>query len=87
MILLELRNKSIAFSSAHKKKENILLTDLEKEIKILEETDASANYETILSKQNELKQIRENRLKGTLIRPRARWLEQGEKPTTFFFVI
>ena len=35
-------------------------------------------------KQNQIKTIRENRLKGTLIRSRAKWIEQGEKPTNYF---
>jgi len=35
-------------------------------------------------KQTELKCIREKLLQGMIIRSRARWIEQGEKPTKYF---
>ena len=30
------------------------------------------------------KKIREKKLEGTMIRARARWVEQGEKPSSYF---
>ena len=84
MILLEVRSKSISFSSALKKKENVLVKTLEKEIKILEDRDASGNYDDIQSKQTELKSIRETKLRGMLIRSKARWIEHGERASNYF---
>ena len=54
------------------------------EIKVLETTDAEANFDLIKTKHDELKLLREKKLKGTLIRSRARWVEQGDKPTSYF---
>ena len=54
------------------------------EIKVLETINPEANYDLIKSKQDELKVIREKKLQGTLIRSRARWVEQGEKPSKYF---
>lgn len=35
--------------------------------------------------QNELNAITTQRLNGAKIRSRAQWIEEGEKPTSFFF--
>ena len=35
-------------------------------------------------KKEDLQRIREKRLHGILIRSRARWIEQGEKPSKYF---
>ena len=60
------------------------MNSLISEIKVLETTDPEANYDLIKTKQDELKLFREKQLQGTLIRSRARWVEQGEKPTKYF---
>ena len=38
----------------------------------------------IKTKEEDLRSIREKRLHGTLIRSRARWVEEGEKPSKYF---
>ena len=68
-----------------KKKEKSLLEQLETDIKNLEQSDAVKNFDNIKIKHDEIKDIRENKLKGTLIRSRARWIDQGEKPSKYFF--
>ena len=78
------RSKTIAFSSALKKQEIDKVKQLETEISQLDKTDPITNFEIIKEKQGELIKIREKRLEGTLIRSKARWLEQGEKPTNYF---
>ena len=83
-LLLEIRSKTISFATAVKKKENIEMKSLISEIKVLETTDPESNYDLIKTKQDELKLFREKQLQGTLIRSRARWVEQGEKPTKYF---
>ena len=83
-LLLEIRSKTISFAIAVKKKENVEMKALISEIKVLEINDPESNYDLIKTKQDELKVIREKKLQGTLIRSRARWVEQGEKPTKYF---
>ena len=40
--------------------------------------------DTLIEKQNELENIRKHRLRGQIVRPRAKWIEEGEKPSTYF---
>ena len=84
ILLLEIRSKTIAFSTAIKKDENKRLEKLESEILSLENSDPGANFDLIKEKQSELNDIREHRLKGTLLRSRARWIEKSEKPSNYF---
>ena len=67
-----------------KRTENDKIASLESEIKQLEQENNSLNFDLKISKENELKSLREKKLKGVLIRSRARWLEHGEKPSNFF---
>ena len=84
ILLLEIRSKTIAFSSALKKQENRETKELEVEINNLEKSDPTGNYEEVKIKQEKLRLIREQKLKGTIIRSRARWIDQGEKPSKYF---
>ena len=84
VILLESRSKTIAFSSAIKKNYLNLEKDLETQIKDLENNDPENNIENLKMKKDQLQLIREKKLKGTLIRSRARWVEQGEKGSRYF---
>ena len=36
------------------------------------------------TEKNELLEIRKKKLKGKFIRSRAKWIEEGEKPTKYF---
>lgn len=38
----------------------------------------------LTSKQNELQNIRKERLKGQCLRSRSKWIEEGEKPSKYF---
>ena len=84
VILLESRSKTIAFSSAVKKKDINLEKELETQIKHLEYSNLETHFETIKNKKEQLQLLREKKLKGTLIRSRARWVEQGEKGSRYF---
>ena len=57
---------------------------LEEEIAHLDKTNSVENFETMQEKQRELNKLREKRLEGTMVRARARWIEQGEKPSKYF---
>ena len=84
MLLIEIRSKTISFSTALKKKEKSDIAILTAEIKVLEDMDPTKNFDTIKTKQDELKLIREKQLQGNFIRSRARWVEQGEKASRYF---
>ena len=43
------------------------------------------NINLITQKKIELEEIRKHKLRGSLIRSRAKWITQGEKPTNYFF--
>jgi hypothetical protein len=46
------------------------------------------NAETIITELNEakhdLEEIRNKKIKGCFVRTKARWIEEGEKPTKYF---
>ena len=84
MILLDIRSISIAFSTALKKKDNDTMSKLESQIKNLENSDPTKHFEEINSMKVELQEIREKKLRGSLIRSRARWIEHGERASKYF---
>ena len=84
MLLLESRSKTIAFSSAMKKNEIKIEKNLDSEIKHLENTDPERNFELLKTKKEELQSLREKKLRGTLIRSRAKWIDQGKKTSKYF---
>ena len=84
ILLLEIRSKTVAFSSALNKKDKDKVKLLEEEIAHLDKINSVENFETIQEKQRELNKLREKRLEGTMVRARARWIEQGEKPSKYF---
>ena len=84
IMLLNSRSLSISFSSALKKKEESEIQQLENKIKELENVDIVQNFETINVLKKELQDYRENKLKGSLIRSKTKWVEQGEKPSKYF---
>ena len=84
MILLNARSTSISMSSAIKKKERAKTEYLEKQINELEFNDPILNQDEIIKLKNELKEFREQKLKGSLVRSKAKWIEEGEKPSRYF---
>ena len=84
MLLLEIRNTTISFSSALKKKEREKEKDLEHAISIMEKESQEDNYDRIIELKEELQEIRGKRMRGMLIRSRARWIEDGEKASKYF---
>ena len=62
ILLLEIRSKTVAFSSALNKKDKDKVKLLEEEIAHLDKTNSVENFETMQEKQRELIRIREKRL-------------------------
>ena len=81
-LMMELRGKSISFSSFITKQNKSREANLMKEIEDLEKNN---EISVILeNKKIELEQIRKNKIQGSLIRSKAKWVEKGEKPTQYF---
>ena len=83
MLLMEIRGKTISYSAYRKKKEKEKEDSLVKEISSLEKS-TEINSDLLEAKQEELENIRKEKIKGIIIRSRVRWAEEGEKPTKYF---
>ena len=84
ILFLRIHRETIKFSTTRKKLsiqlENTLLNDIE----TLEASESQLNTDLIEDKKKELDEIRNNKLKGNMVRSRLQWLHEGEKPSKFF---
>ena len=80
---MEIRGKSIAYSSYNKKQDKVLEDNLLKEIDNLEKEE-NIDYEKLERKQSELENLRQKKMEGVKIRSRARWICEGEKVSKYF---
>lgn len=80
---MEIRGVTISYSSFKKKQrdkqERSLLEDIEKL-----ESNPHVNIDLVSEKKLELEGLRKEKLQGHVIRSRAKWVEEGEKPTKYF---
>ena len=83
MLLLEIRGKTISYSSYLKKQTKHTEENILKEIADIE-TMGEINHEILKEKQNELQIIRNKKIEGLMIRSRAKWIEHGEKTSSYF---
>ena len=82
-LLMEIRGKTISYSSYKKKQNNLREHNLENEIKHLEEEEP-LDLEKINEKKLELENFRREKIQGIMIRAKIKWAEEGEKPTRYF---
>ena len=87
-ILLNIRTMTIPYSSKKKKDRKTREYDLEKQIKTIQNL-LGENHNAILEEilhelMTELEELREVYMKGLLLRAKANWVENGEKPTKYF---
>ena len=75
---------TISYSSFKKREKDQLEKSLIKEIESLEENSTGSDPSVLEEKQNMLENLRKEKLKGNMIRSKARWVEEGEKPTKYF---
>jgi exonuclease III len=84
-LLVKIREKTIAYATMKKKKTNEEEKKLIKEIDTLESMVKNiADSVTFEEKKAQLQEIREKRMEGVLIRSRARYVADGEKPSKYF---
>ena len=93
LVKMELRGLTISFAKNKAKNLRQNEMDLQKRLRGLDQIISSggnsAQVNNSKAKYNQLKQelnlIYENQGKGSIVRSKARWIEQGEKPTKYFF--
>ena len=83
-LFLRIRGETVKFSKFLKKKEKALEQTLKNDIAWLESNITESNTKLLDDKKAELECIRKDRIKGHITRARINWLDQGEKPTSFF---
>ena len=83
VLLMEIRGKTISYSSYKKKKEKEKEESLLNEIATLEKS-TDQNFDLLETKKEELENVRREKIKGIIVRSRVRWAEEGEKPTKYF---
>ena len=86
VLLMEIRSKTIAYSTAKRKENEALEKQLENEISILEEkTDKNeSDIADIKEANKKLCELRQKKMEGVLLRSKARWVGEGEKITKYF---
>ena len=81
---MELRGQSISYASLKNKQRNNLEKDLINKITYLENNLNENNFGELDVLKTELPDIRQEKLKGNLIRSRAEYIDKGERPTKYF---
>lgn len=84
-ILMQIRGKTIKFAAHLKKQEREqekqLITDIEN---IENSTNLLQLSDLLEDKKFQLEELRNDNLKGQMIRSRVQWLDEGERPTKYF---
>ena len=57
---------------------------LQEEIATLDKNVTENSIENLETKKHELDSLRNEKMKGKLVRSRAQWVDEGEKPTKYF---
>ena len=83
-LLLRIRGETIRFSAFQKQSK--AEKDLIKDIETLENMEnlPTGSSDLLSDKRVELEDLRKDKIKGQLTRTRLQWLNEGEKPTSFF---
>ena len=84
MVLLEIRGRTISYASYKKKKETEKENLLKREISELEKKVDENNLQTLEMKKEQLQDLRKTKTEGMIVRSRAKWIQEGEKPSRYF---
>ena len=85
ILFLRIRGETIKFASFLKKTQRNQEKNLLQDIAHLENTPQGQFNLTLLEdKKSELENLRKEKIKGQMTRARLQWLNEGEKPTSFF---
>ena len=86
VLLMEIRKTVIRYSIQKKKKDIDKEKQLEEEISTIERKHDKTedDLQLLLNKENNLRELRKNRIDGIILRSKMRWASQGEKVTKYF---
>ena len=84
VLLLKIRGETVKFASRVKKQLDTKEKELISDIESLENLGTVSSGDLLDDKKRELQDMREQKLNGQIIRSRAKWLHNGEKPSKFF---
>ena len=91
-LMMEIRSKTISYSAWRKKEITKAEERLEQRIQELHDTIQEnsenvnqADYQEYINCQEELREIRAEKIKGSILRSKAQQLDEDEKPSRFFF--
>ena len=84
MLYLRIRGDSIKFASHLKKKQLDTEQKLINEIQQLEINLTDDTVDLLNDKMTELENLRNEKIKGHMVRSRIKWLNEGEKPSKYF---
>lgn len=80
---MEIRGKTISYSSFLKKQENKDEEKLLKEIQLLQ-SESILNHDLLRTKNQTLEDLRRKKMEGVKLRSKAKWVDEGEKVTQYF---
>ena len=84
-LYLRIRGESIKYSSKLKKQNENLENKFKKDIQSLEEQDnLDETNKKLYDKKQELEKLREDKIRGEMIRARIQWINEGERPSKYF---
>jgi exonuclease III len=82
LIKLDIRNKTIPYCIKKRKQQNEHYKTLKDRYENL--TQESSDYDMIDILKTELESIEREQARGSMVRARCKWIEEGEKATSFF---
>ena len=84
-LLMEIRGKTISYSSYKKKESGIIEKRLISEIEQLEKMpNINDTFELLESKKEELQSLRKNKIDGMILRSKIKWSIDGERNSKYF---
>lgn len=83
ILLMEIRGITISYSSYRKRENDKIEKQLISDINELENS-TDFDFSLLEEKQATLETLRKEKLRGHFIRSRAKWIDEGEKPTKYF---
>lgn len=90
MLLLRIRGMTIPYAASKKRKREEQKRLIERQLKLCKELADENQGENVLLNNiiddlnTQLEEIRAEYMRGLLIRARAKWIEEGEKPSKYF---
>lgn len=86
-ILLHIRGYTIEYSSRKERNRVNKQKEIEEKMNTIRNNEYKTNNDGLILLQNELELTRKEHMKGLMVRARAKWIEEGDKPTNYFLAL